>query len=210
MKAPAATAPPRPRIIKRYANRKLYDPAARRYVTLEAIAALVARGDEIEVVDQATDEDLTTLVLAQVLLEGIRQRTARLPRQVLARLIRIADAPREDWGDWPEPRETAGRAGQEAEKIAGRFLAGGRPSLEDAVALREEIGQLVHRLVDEAQSGVEARLRGLLSIGEGAAGRSLGVLRSGLHVFDGRSKKPAPRPKRSAPTRATRVKGAKK
>lgn len=210
MKAPATTAPPRPRIVKRYANRKLYDSAARRHVTLEGIAALVADGEEVEVLDQATGEDLTNLILAQVLLEGVRQRTARIPRQVLARLIRIADAPREDWGDWPEPRETAGRAGHEAEKIAGRFLARGRPSLEDALALREEIGQLVHRLVDEAQSGVEARLRGLLTIGEGAAGRSLGVLRSGLHVFDGRSKRPAPRTKRSSPKRAARVKGAKK
>ena len=210
MKEPHKAAPAPPRIIKRYANRKLYDPAARRYVTLDGVAALVTRGDDLEVVDQATGEDLTTLVLAQVLLDGVRQRTARLPRQVLAGLIRIAGAPRPGWGDWPEPREAAGRAGHEAERIAGRFLAGGRPSLEDAVALREEIGQLVHRLVDEAQSGVEGRLRGLLTIGEGAAGRSLGGLRTGLHVFDARSKKPTPRPKRSSPKRASRAKGAKK
>ncbi len=91
------------------------------------MAALVSRGDDLEVVDQATGEDLTTLILAQVLLDGVRQRTARLPRQVLARLIRIAGAPRPDWEDWPEPREAAGRAGHEAEKIAGRFLAARPP-----------------------------------------------------------------------------------
>lgn len=202
----------RPRVIKRYANRKLYDPTGRRYVTLEDIAARVGTGEEVEVVDQATGEDLTNLVLAQVLLEGIRQRTARIPRQVLARLIRLAAGPGADWGDWPEPREAAGRAGDEAERIAGRFLASGRPSLEDAVALREEIGQLVHRLVEEAQSGVEARLRTLLAMGEGAAGASLGVLRTGLHVFDGRSKetgRPGTRNSRSAP-RASRPRGAKK
>ena len=211
MKDAQPDAPARTRVIKRYANRKLYDPAARRYVTLDDVAALVSRGDDIEVVDQATGEDLTTLILGQVLLDGLRQRTARLPRQVLARLIRIAGAPRTDWEEWPEPKEAAGRAGHEAERIAGRFLAGGRPSLEDAVALREEIGQLVHRLVDEAQSGVETRLRGLLTIGEGAAGRSLGVLRTGLNVLDGRVGRPSREEKKSpSPKRARRVKGTKK
>jgi polyhydroxyalkanoate synthesis repressor PhaR len=188
-----AAATPRSRVIKRYANRKLYDSASRRYVTLQGIAALVARGDEIQVVDQATGEDLTTLVLTQVLLEGVRRRTARIPRQVLARLIRLAGGPGSEWGEWPEPRE-----------------ASGRPSLEDAVALREEIGQLVHRLVDEAQIGVEARLRGLLAMGEGAAGVSLGVLRTGLQVFDGRSKRPRTGKQRSSPKRAPRARGAKK
>lgn len=206
----ASTAATRPRVVKRYANRKLYDSVARRYVTLESIAALVANGEEVEVLDQGTGEDLTTLVLAQALLEGVRQRTARIPRQVLTRLIRLAGGPPSDWGDWPGPADTAGRAGDEAEKIAGRFLASGRPSLEDAVILREEIGQLVHRLVDEAQSGLEARLRGLLAMGEGAAGMSLGVLRTGLHVFEGRSKKPAPGKQRPSPKRASRPRGAKK
>jgi len=205
------TAPPAPRVIKRYANRKLYDTSARRYVTLDDVAALVSRGEDLEVADQATGEDLTTLILAQVLLDGIRQRTARIPRQVLARLIRIAGAPRADWESWPGPREAAGRAGDEAEKIAGRFLAGGRPSLEDAVALREEIGQLVHRLVDEAQSGLETRLRGLLTIGEGAAGRSLGILRSGLQVFDAGEKPGLSSPKKSSSRkRSSRPRGPKK
>jgi polyhydroxyalkanoate synthesis repressor PhaR len=210
VKVKAASAPPGPRVIKRYANRKLYDPSTRRYVTLDGIAGLVARGEELEIVDQGSGEDLTNLVLAQVLLEGVRQKTARVPRQVLARLIRLAGASGSDWGHWPEPREAAGRAGDEAERIAGRFLARGRPSLEDAVALREEIGQLVHRLVTEAQSGVEARLRGLLHIGEEAAGRSLGALRLGLNVFDGRAKPPAPRTRRSKSKRGTRSRATKR
>jgi polyhydroxyalkanoate synthesis repressor PhaR len=192
----------RVRVVKRYANRKLYDPDERRYVTLENIAGLVAGGEEVEIVDQATGEDITNLVLAQVLLEGLRQRTARVPRQVLARLIRLAGGPGSDWGHWPEADDAAGRAGHEAERIAGRFLARGHPSLEDAVALREEIGQLVQRLVKEAQSGVEARLRGLLQLGEGAAGRSLGALRQGLDALGG--------PARAEPVSPNRRKKARR
>jgi polyhydroxyalkanoate synthesis repressor PhaR len=198
------------RVIKRYANRKLYDPSERRHVTLDGIAALVAAGKEVQIVDQATGEDLTNLVLAHVLLEGLRQRSARLPRQVLARLIRLGLSPAADWGHWPEPRDAAGRAGHEAERIAGRFLSRGRPSLEDAVALREDIGQLVHRLVAEAQSGLEARLRGLLQMGEDAAGRSLGALRRGINVFEDHEEQATLRPPRPTPRRRRRSKATKR
>jgi polyhydroxyalkanoate synthesis repressor PhaR len=152
------------RTIKRYGNRKLYDPAARRYVTLGELAALVARGQQVVVLDQKSGEDLTNLTLAQALLEGIRQGASRLPRQVLTRLIRIAAAPG-GWGKWPEPEETAGRARSEAERLVSGLLGRGRLSLDDAVALRQELGQLVHRLVSDAQSGVESRLRALFSRG---------------------------------------------
>jgi len=66
-----AAAAPRP--IRRYGNRKLYDPGAGRYVTLEDVARIVAGGHEVEVVDQKTGEDLTSLTLAQVLLEGVKR-----------------------------------------------------------------------------------------------------------------------------------------
>ncbi len=190
---------PAPRRIRRYGNRKLYDSAARRYVTLDDVARLVADGHELVVVDQKTGEDLTNLTLAQVLLEGVRQGASRIPRQVLARLIRIAAGPASAWGEWPEPQDAAGRARQETERIVSRVLGrGGRLSLDDAVALRQDLGQMVHRLVGEAQSGVESRLRGLLEKGEGVAGRSLDALRGGIEAFGAYMEKPPP------PARATR------
>jgi polyhydroxyalkanoate synthesis repressor PhaR len=54
-------------VIKRYSNRKLYDPQASRYVTLEELAAMIRGGREISVVDVATGEDLTSVVLAQII-----------------------------------------------------------------------------------------------------------------------------------------------
>jgi polyhydroxyalkanoate synthesis repressor PhaR len=189
---------PAPRPIRRYGNRKLYDAAARRYVTLDDVARLVADGQEVEVVDQRTGEDLTSLTLAQVLLEGVKQGASRIPRQVLTRLIRIAAAPASAWGEWPEPQDTAGRARQEAERIVSRVLGrGGRLSLDDAVTLRQDLGQMVHRFVVEAQSGVESRLRGLLEKGEGVAGRSLDALRGRIEAFGAYIEKP-PRAVRAA------------
>jgi polyhydroxyalkanoate synthesis repressor PhaR len=199
---------PAPRSIRRYGNRKLYDAAARRYVTLEDVARLVADGQEVVVVDQRSGEDLTNLTLAQVLLEVVKQGASRIPRQVLTRLIRIATGPASAWGEWPEPQDAALRARQEAERIVSRALArGGRLTLDEAVALRQDLGQMVHRLVGEAQNGVESRLRDLLEKGEGVAGRSLDALRGRIQAFGAYIEK-APR-KARAPRPAPRGGGRK-
>jgi polyhydroxyalkanoate synthesis repressor PhaR len=186
-----------PRTIKRYGNRKLYDPATRRYVTLQQLARLVAQGEDVRVLDQRSGEDLTNFTLAQALLESVRQGASRIPRQVMTRLIRIAAGPATGWGEWPEPEETAGRARRETEQLVTRLLGNGRLSLDDAVALRHDLGQLVHRLVTEAQSGVESRLRGLLSRGEEAAERSFDALRGRLEAY----MEPPPPPPKKRPVR---------
>jgi polyhydroxyalkanoate synthesis regulator protein len=67
------------RRLTRYKNRKLYDPLARRYVTLDGVARLVAAGHDVSVRDQDTRTDITTAVLAQVVLEAIKQRGVAIP-----------------------------------------------------------------------------------------------------------------------------------
>lgn len=62
------------RVIKRYANRKLYDTRASRYVTLHQIAEYVKTGEEVQIIDNTTKEDLTRVTLAQILYERERQR----------------------------------------------------------------------------------------------------------------------------------------
>jgi polyhydroxyalkanoate synthesis repressor PhaR len=74
-------------VIKRYPNRKLYNTETNKYVTLEGIGDLIRRGDEIHVIDHATGEDLTVLILAQVLFEQAKSRAGFLPRTLLTGLI---------------------------------------------------------------------------------------------------------------------------
>lgn len=167
-------------VIKRYENRKLYDPQARAYVTLADLARMVAEGGDIHVVSQTSGEDLTTLVLAQVVLEGIKERTADIPRQVLSRLIRLAARP----AAWAEPaQEAAARARAEAERIAADLIAKGRLTLDEALAVRQEIAGAVHRLVAEAQHGLESRFRGLFE-GTGGPGEKLRTLAEKLDAFE--------------------------
>lgn len=58
-------------VIKRYANRKLYDSTAKRYVKLEELAELVKNGQEVQIIDNATSTDITNVVLSKVLSEVI-------------------------------------------------------------------------------------------------------------------------------------------
>jgi len=72
-----STAPER-HLIKKYANRKLYDTRTSRYITLEGIAQLVRDGHEIEVVDRDNGRDLTQVTLSQVVLSAEKRGPARL------------------------------------------------------------------------------------------------------------------------------------
>ena len=73
--------------IKRYPNRKLYNTEARKYVTLDGIAELIRDGIEIEVVDNASGEDLTAVILTQIIYEQEKKKGGFLPRSVLHSLV---------------------------------------------------------------------------------------------------------------------------
>jgi polyhydroxyalkanoate synthesis repressor PhaR len=59
-------------LIKRYANRKLYNTDTSRYITLKGIAALLDEGEEIRVIDNETGEDITQVALSQILVDNKR------------------------------------------------------------------------------------------------------------------------------------------
>src|SRR5260370_16235748 len=71
------TAPER-HLIKKDANRKLYDTRTSRYITLDGIAQLVRDGHEIKVVDRNDGHDLTQVTLSQIVLEEEKRGPARI------------------------------------------------------------------------------------------------------------------------------------
>jgi polyhydroxyalkanoate synthesis repressor PhaR len=75
-------------IIKRYPNRKLYDTEAKRYVTLENITQMIHNGQDVQVVDHESGEDLTNLTLSQIIFEQEKKGSGLLPRSLLTNLIR--------------------------------------------------------------------------------------------------------------------------
>jgi polyhydroxyalkanoate synthesis repressor PhaR len=79
-------------LIKRYSNRKLYDVDASAYVTLDDVAEMVRRGDEIKVVDYASGADLTALTLTQVIFDQEKKLGGLLPQAILTRLLRVGNS----------------------------------------------------------------------------------------------------------------------
>jgi len=65
-------------LIKKYANRKLYDTRTSHYITLDGIADLVRDGHTIEVVDRDSGQDLTQVILSQIVLSEEKRGPARL------------------------------------------------------------------------------------------------------------------------------------
>ena len=57
------------RVIKKYANRRLYDATESRHVTLEDLRKLIVQGEKIKVVDDKTGEDLTRAILLQIIAD---------------------------------------------------------------------------------------------------------------------------------------------
>ncbi len=74
-------------IVKKYANRRLYNTATSTYVTLEDLAAMVREGTEFLVYDAKTNEDLTRQILTQIIFEEESRGEALLPVQFLRQLI---------------------------------------------------------------------------------------------------------------------------
>ncbi len=75
------------RVIKRYANRKLYDTQHSRYVTLEQISVMIREGDDVKIIDNKSKEDLTSVTLAQIIFEEEKKQKSFLPLQAMRNII---------------------------------------------------------------------------------------------------------------------------
>jgi polyhydroxyalkanoate synthesis repressor PhaR len=74
-------------VIKKYANRRLYDTESSSYITLDRLAEMVREGREFEVVDAKTGEDITRQVLTQIIVDEEARGSTMLPVNFLKQLI---------------------------------------------------------------------------------------------------------------------------
>jgi polyhydroxyalkanoate synthesis repressor PhaR len=86
--------------IKKYGNRRMYDTAGSRYVNLDAIAALVREGKQVQIVDAKTGQDLTRVTLTQIITEDARDKPTGLPLELLRQLVIASDEVRQEFVMW--------------------------------------------------------------------------------------------------------------
>jgi polyhydroxyalkanoate synthesis repressor PhaR len=159
---------PETRIIKRYANRKLYDTEHSRYVTLDQISEMIRNGDDVKIVDNKTKEDLTTVTLAQIIFEEEKKQRSFLPLNAMRNIIQsggewFAEAQRRVQSILPGKKKDGEDADLE-ETVAEEI---DDPNDEAAAnkrrlaALREWVDHSKHRL-DEWQRQVDTKVRGAI------------------------------------------------
>lgn len=135
------------RVIKRYESRKLYDTEESRYVSLDDVAAWVREGQEIQVIDNATSDDVTAQILTQVIHEEGKRGTSFLPTELLHELVRGGE------------RLVASGVDKVQDRVEGLVrrsidrLAPVRQAREEMVHLRERLAELERTLQSlEAES----------------------------------------------------------
>jgi polyhydroxyalkanoate synthesis repressor PhaR len=161
-----------PRIIKRYANRKLYDTQHSRYVTLDQISEMIRNGDEVKIVDNKSKEDLTSVTLAQIIFEEEKKQRSFLPLTAMRNIIQnggewIAEAQRRVTSILPykahdgiDGEPTA--EGTDETEIAEHETYGGTPRKREELAALRQIREWVtqsQKALDDWQKRVDGRIR---------------------------------------------------
>ncbi len=165
------------RVIKRYANRKLYDTQHSCYVTLDQIAQMIRDGEDVRIIDNNSKEDLTSVTLAQIIFEEEKKRRL-LPLAGLKSIIQTSGESIQDFvktigREVDEQvvkvfrRDKDGRVIEEIEgedtELAGESIveddvAAAVESASTAAAFREFLDSSQKRL-DEWQTQMDAQVR---------------------------------------------------
>lgn len=77
-------------IIKKYENRRLYDATNSRYVNLDEVAQLVQQGHDVQVIEAASGEDITRVILTQIIAEGAKNSESNFPLDILRQMVIVS------------------------------------------------------------------------------------------------------------------------
>ncbi|MBK7920521.1 MAG: pesticidal protein Cry15Aa [Chloroflexi bacterium] len=137
-------------VIKRYPNRKLYDTEAKKYITLDGIAELIRKGEDIQVVDHTTDEDLTAVTLTQIIFEQEKKSSGFLPTSVLTGLVQAGGQTVNTLRrSLTSPLELLNHVDQEIDKRLQSLTERGDLAKDEATRLREKLLSDPARMAEE-------------------------------------------------------------
>jgi polyhydroxyalkanoate synthesis repressor PhaR len=143
------------RVIKRYANRKLYDTLESRYVTLEQIASMIRRGEEVKVIDNNTKEDLTSVTLAQIIFEEEKKQRSFLPLSALRNIIQSGgDSLHELMNQLSESAERVGRVFRHPHEEGADGDSEGEETRAEATA-QQDPATVVRDFMDGVQTAID-------------------------------------------------------
>ncbi len=163
-----------PAVIRKYANRRLYNTATGRFVTLETLREMVAEGEEFVVRDARTGRDLTASILAQIIAEQGSKGNDLLPLDLLRQVItlthqgmgghltdyleRSMEVFTENWGQMHQMGELGRRNLELFRQSMGMFMPGAGRRPEDVPAPPAEDGDATGADLAEEVRDLRAQL----------------------------------------------------
>lgn len=148
------------RIIKRYANRKLYDMGAKKYVTLDEVASLVEAGVEIRIIDKETGGDITSVILSKAISGMISDSNGKEKAWPAAVLTEIIQKRSDAAVDYVKERLAAGMRtvkGVEEQFQQGWKRVTGREGSNGSGAT-EDLKQILQRMIEESVQYLIAKM----------------------------------------------------
>ena len=135
------------RKIKKYANRKLYDTVDKQYISMDHLAQLVKAGEEVMILDNQTDQDITVSILSQLLAKEKKASGSEELTDILSELIRkggdtVAGYARKYSSRW---QSAVSVAEDEIEKLSKIFFKDKELGEEEQKSIKRELlGQANH------------------------------------------------------------------
>jgi polyhydroxyalkanoate synthesis repressor PhaR len=83
-------------LIKKYANRRLYDTVSSKHITLDGIHDLIVEGHDVKIIDDTTDEDISRTILLQIIADREQAGRPMLDADFLMRILRLYGNPMQD------------------------------------------------------------------------------------------------------------------
>ena len=138
-----------PKIIKKYGNRKLYDTQQSSYVVLKDIEKMIRNKEDIQIIDNETQDDITIPTLTQIIFSSEKKSKVAPPINILKSIIREGD-------------------GSFSSFLAKLGLFTKTEEIEDDSPETKTLSSGKKRLLKENQS-IEQKITSLLSTGDGVS-----------------------------------------
>jgi polyhydroxyalkanoate synthesis repressor PhaR len=173
------------RVIKRYTNRKLYDTVESRYVTLDEIASMVKAGEEVQIMDNRTGNDLTEVTLAQILYEEQKKQTTRMPLQLLKEMIRNRGATISDFLH-KRVAQPVQSLKEEAERKVDELVRKSESTVEGTARQIKDVFSTFQTGLDEVQKRLDERIHHVAEGSRGKIREQLSSLRKRIEEMENR------------------------
>jgi polyhydroxyalkanoate synthesis repressor PhaR len=128
-------------VIKKYANRKMYDTDDKRYISMVQLSELIKNGDEVMIIDNRTGQDITAAIVSQLIGRDNQEKDKAVSSQLLMQLLRKGGGTLTDYAKkyvslW---QGAFNMAEDEVSQLVNRLVKNKEISIAEAGKLKKEI-----------------------------------------------------------------------